>query len=289
MNTDMDSISRRLLLLALIFLLIIASCNRIDRTTLVESNNEFTLLTYNVAGLPETISPSNPAKNTILMSPLLNNFDIVLVQEDFFYHEDLASKANHRYQSEPKAIPSLFDKSDGLNRFSNFQWQSYARQTWSACSNNDELDCLVKKGFTYARTWLTDDVFIDIYNLHLDAGPTDEDIAARTTQIKELITEINVRSSGSPVIIAGDTNLDSNSREADRALIELLKSSVFVTTACEIMQCGNATVDKVLYRGSNWLDLQVIGWEQDRRFVDGSGKKLSDHLAIAVRFQWQKK
>src|SRR5688572_5820705 len=40
-------------------------------------------LTYNVAGLPEGVSKSHPAANTPLMSPLLNDFDLVVVQEDF--------------------------------------------------------------------------------------------------------------------------------------------------------------------------------------------------------------
>src|SRR5690606_11526523 len=50
---------------------------------------EFELLTYNVAGLPDLLSSSNPAVNTSRVSPLLNRYDVVLAQEDFVYHADL--------------------------------------------------------------------------------------------------------------------------------------------------------------------------------------------------------
>ena len=54
---------------------------------------EFLLLTYNVAGLPEGISSSHPRTNIPQISPMLNEFGIVLVQEDFSYHDLLVSEA----------------------------------------------------------------------------------------------------------------------------------------------------------------------------------------------------
>ena len=54
-----------------------------------ENNNTFSVLSLNVAGLPAILSSSDPAENTVQMSPLLNNYDIVSVQEDFSYHNDL--------------------------------------------------------------------------------------------------------------------------------------------------------------------------------------------------------
>ncbi len=59
------------------------------------------VLTYNVAGLPQGISSSNPATNTSQISPKLNAYDLVLVQEDFWYHADLARDAHHAYQTPP--------------------------------------------------------------------------------------------------------------------------------------------------------------------------------------------
>ena len=51
------------------------------------SQGSFRVLSLNVAGLPGIISSSDPAKNTVKMSPLLNEYDLVSVQEDFAYHK----------------------------------------------------------------------------------------------------------------------------------------------------------------------------------------------------------
>jgi len=41
---------------------------------------EFTTLSYNVAGLPQEVSQVNPKDHIPLISPLLNEYDIVLTQ-----------------------------------------------------------------------------------------------------------------------------------------------------------------------------------------------------------------
>ena len=55
----------------------------------------FNVLSLNVAGLPEVLSSSNPKENTLQMSPLLNGYDIVSIQEDFAYHDDLIKYDTH--------------------------------------------------------------------------------------------------------------------------------------------------------------------------------------------------
>ena len=57
----------------------------------------FSVLTLNVAGLPEPLSSSKPSVNTAKISPLLNGYDIVAVQEDFAYHNDLIKSVTHPY------------------------------------------------------------------------------------------------------------------------------------------------------------------------------------------------
>jgi hypothetical protein len=80
-------------------------------------SGEFLALTYNVAGLPQGLSKSNPEINTPLISPLLNRYDLVLVQEDWetpepnpiapfrVYHELLNADARHSYQSVSAPLP----------------------------------------------------------------------------------------------------------------------------------------------------------------------------------------
>ena len=58
----------------------------------VDYDGYFNILSYNVGGLPEIISSSKPSKYTKLISPKLNDYDVVNCQEDFGYNDDLTSK-----------------------------------------------------------------------------------------------------------------------------------------------------------------------------------------------------
>lgn len=87
------------LILLIFFLTIISGCTKVaEEASLVEGT--FTALTYNVAGLPEGINADqHPVANTPLISPRLNNYDLVNVQEDFFYHDLLIKDNHHKYKS----------------------------------------------------------------------------------------------------------------------------------------------------------------------------------------------
>ncbi|MFQ5750908.1 MAG: hypothetical protein ACE5HI_02835 [bacterium] len=252
-----------------------------------QSSGEFSLLTYNVAGLPQGISPSNPEYNIPLISPLLNKFDIAMVQEDFFYHNELKSKAQHPYQSLPQKGPSQFIFGDGLNRFSNFPFTSFYRETWQLCSNENGNDCLATKGFSVAETEIAPGVVLDIYNLHLDSGGSQKDFEARRSQIQQLLQSLNARSVKKAVIVAGDINLNITSRSEDIILLQLLLLGAGLSDTCRFLSCGNELVDRVLFRDSGSLHLRPISWQIDTDFVDKQGRPLSDHAAISVKFSWE--
>ena len=95
---------------------------------------EFSLLTYNVAGLPQGISSSDPEAHIPQISPLLNDYDIVLAQEDFWYHAELSADAEHPHQSDPYSDdPKKKGIGDGLNRFSDFPFEPVERVQWYDC------------------------------------------------------------------------------------------------------------------------------------------------------------
>jgi hypothetical protein len=83
---------------------------------------EFLALTYNVAGLPEQITGLDPLTRMPLISPLLNDYDLVLTQEDWqspvpnplctspafcirVYHEILDDSVTHAYVSISEPVP----------------------------------------------------------------------------------------------------------------------------------------------------------------------------------------
>ena len=167
-------------------LLVLAACASDDG----ERELTFSVLTYNVAGLPAGISSSEPDINTPLISPLLNDYDIALVQEDFVYHRDLARDAEHVFHSEEKEMGEKL-VNDGLNRFSQFAFGELARLPWPSCYG-DALggtvtgagDCLAEKGFSAALTDFGLGVDIPIVNLHMEAGDGPEDRAVRAEGVR---------------------------------------------------------------------------------------------------------
>jgi len=116
------------------------------------TEGDFLALTYNVAGLPQGISGGDPTTNSPLISPRLNSYDLVLLQEDWgdplgavplFFHEEIVSAANHPYRSEPAPAPLGTDLrrfptgppliADGLNRLSRFPFGAIQRVMWNTC------------------------------------------------------------------------------------------------------------------------------------------------------------
>ena len=59
------------------------------------ASGQLTTLSYNVAGLPQEVSQVNPEKHIPLISPLLNDYDIVLTQEDFDFYSGKVLAAKH--------------------------------------------------------------------------------------------------------------------------------------------------------------------------------------------------
>jgi endonuclease/exonuclease/phosphatase family metal-dependent hydrolase len=254
-------------------------------TTEGATEGAFDLLTYNVAGLPEGISGSNPVANHPQISPLLNQYDIALVQEDFAYHDLLSQDAEHPHQSVPKEPGAFPDMGDGLNRFSVFPFGELLREAWEQCSGfvGAANDCLTSKGFSVAATELAPGVLVDIYNLHMDAGGGAEDVAARDAQTQQMLATIESRSAGMAIIVAGDTNMGSD----DEASLQMLLQGAQLEDACRVLACGeNSRIDRIMFRSSDQIELSAESWRVDTSFVDGDGNDLSDHEAVGVDFSW---
>jgi len=246
---------------------------------------------YNVAGLPEGLSGSNPVVNIPQISPLLNSYDLVLAQEDFWYHAELASQASHPYQSEPMwEEPTFENMGDGLNRFSIFPFSEHRRETWEVCYGitDNGADCMTTKGFSAARHELREGVYIDVYNLHMDASGDEEDQLARAAQTEQLLIEIAARSSGNAIIVAGDTNLknDRPDRPLDKETLDRLLGQAELQVACRTVNCGDERIDRIMYRSSASLTLRPTDWLMPSEFVDSQDEGLSDHEPVLVPFSW---
>lgn len=191
---------------------------------------------------------------------------------------------------------------DGLNTLSNFDWINYSRVKWDTCSNASGADCLTPKGFTFMRARVDDGVYVDVYNLHTDAGTEDGDLAARAANLEQVAAYVDAWSAGNAVLVYGDTNsrytragdnitVFANQNGLTDPWVELIRGGVVPAeeTICENPSTTDEceTVDKVFYRGSAVVGLQATEWSYaSTSFLQANGSILSDHNPIAVDFAW---
>jgi hypothetical protein len=279
------------------------------------TSGEFLALTYNVAGLPELFtSAPNPLGRMPLISKLLNDYDLVLVQEDWLtptpnpgapqrgYHEILEDFVTHRYRSIPMPIPFGTDPtrpsallSDGLNEFSRLYFNMYTTEhvRWKECFGDlttGASDCLALKGFTRTVHKLAEGVEIDVYNLHGEAGSDPKDIPLKQQDFEtELADYINTHSAGHAIILGGDTNLHTGGPPSD-SVWQNFRTKTGIKDVCETVACGadEHQIDKFAYRSSSTVVIEPLSHKFDRAKFSYDGGTLSDHDALEVRFRWSR-
>lgn len=176
----------------------------------------------------------------------------------------------------------------------------------SKCNLN-EGDCLTPKGFTKQTIVLSPGAAeVDVYDLHTDAGDDSGDHTARHANLAQLTTYIQAHSANRAVIVLGDTN--SRYTNAVDGLadfvhangltdpwIKLHRNGVEPAAGTTALACADEsgkdntceTVDKIFYRGSASLKLNVTDWRYAASDFSGQdGKLLSDHAPVLATFQW---
>jgi hypothetical protein len=279
---------------------------------------EFVALTYNVAGLPEGLSSSNPSVNMPFISPLLNDYDLVLTQEDWLtpdpnpfegsmevYHDLLMADAEHPYQSTPAPLPLGQDPtrpealvSDGLNEFSNFEFRDLVRVRWAGCfggldnSDGGAADCIATKGFFVATHVLAPGVEVDVFDLHGEAGSTTDDQRLSEEDYQQLAEYINQNSTGRAILLGGDTNLHTEPGNPDATIWQNFLAASGLSDVCSVVACGDDEhiIDKFAFRSNDSVTLEPLShhFEREKFVHPTSGEPLSDHLALAVRWRWER-
>jgi hypothetical protein len=284
---------------------------------------EFTLLTYNVAGLPQEISTQRPGVNIPLISPKLEPYDIVLTQEDFDwwipeldvldfanYHTRLRADTTHPWATGRHPGPAAvgIDGSDperplpivgdGNGILSRFPMTEADRVPWEHCfggadtSDGGAADCLAMKGFARTTMTLAEGVEVDVYTVHGEAGRTAADTRMLAEDFELLARYIDEHSGSRAVIVAGDTNLHTEPghvmEPAHGPIWRKFLEDTGMIDVCLVVECHQGgAIDKVAWRNGSGVTLAVQErrWESST-FVDGSGRALSDHPPVAVEFRW---
>lgn len=281
---------------------------------------EFTTLAYNVAGLPQEISKENPQANIPRISPLLNEYDVVLTQEDFDwwtplaglldfrnYHARLRADATHPYRTDvhpgpgavgvdPQSRPLLVG--DGIGIMSRFPLSGEDHHAWSKCNGDaffGAADCLAMKGFRVVTMTLGDGRDVDVYSLHAEAGSGTRDQQLQALDFAELAAFIAARGDDRAVIVGGDTNLhiedgypEDNTGEVDRVIWQGFLDATGLADVCAELSCDEpGSIDKFAYRSSTSVDLAPLEIDFPRdRFSTTTGEDLSDHPPLVVRWRW---
>jgi len=283
----------------------------------------FSLLTYNVAGLPQEISPVTPGTNIPLISPKLEPYDVVVTQEDFDwwipeldvldfaeYHTRLRAQTTHPWAtgqhpgpaavgidgSDPERPMPLVGDGNGI--LSRFPFDGADRVPWEHCfgsadtSDGGAADCLAMKGFARARLTLADGVEVDLYTVHAEAGRTAADTRMIAEDFDLLAGYIATHSAGRAVIVAGDTNLHTRPGHVMEPVHAPIWTAFLADTGlvdvCVAVECQDpGGIDKVAFRNGGGVTLAA----HERRletdvFVDSEGRALSDHPPVSVEFTW---
>ena len=193
--------------------------------------------TLNVDGLPQkilffTINGDGPGETyTPFISRYLQHsgFDIVGIQENFNYDTQLRSALYDDYDADEWSggvvsegsfldLLSLKYPCDGLNTFwrKNIRMEGYERVIWlENCGVLDHSsDGLATKGFRYYEFELSDGFQLQLYNMHMDASTTEDELAendgpdreARKKQYAQLFDHIMSKMDHRPIIVLGDLN-----------------------------------------------------------------------------------
>ena len=259
---------------------------------------ELSVLSYNTHGLPAWIAGDDPEARFPKISPLLNAYDVVLIQEDWAYHEMLVADAAHPVIEEGNAArPGLLRalglaNGSGLTSLARLPEQDrldVTREFLGACAGwfSRANDCWASKGFLRLRLRFANGKAVDFYNVHLDAGSSPEDRAARAAQLAALRARIGELTGERALVIGGDFNLHRE-RAADAAALRSFREDL------RLLDSGAATgpdedwsrVDYLLYRSGPDVTLVPLAAGPAPEF-QADGVPLSDHPALFARFRLQ--
>jgi hypothetical protein len=179
-----------------------------------------------------------------------------------------------------------FNLGDGLNAFSKFRVSAVERGSWSKCNGylGNRSDCWAPKGYMKFTLELGTGVFVDVYDIHMDAGRSAKDIAARESQVAQLKRAIAETSPTRAVVVAGDTSM----RESDEPTLQSLLVGAGLKDACRSLGCTDPhRVNRVMFRDSAKVKLSPQEWKAETSFVNGRGEQLSDQEPVKVRFAWR--
>jgi endonuclease/exonuclease/phosphatase family metal-dependent hydrolase len=251
---------------------------------------EVRVLTYNIHGLPSWIARDDPPARIPLILERAAGYDVVLLQEDFAYHDVVLAnqKHPHVFRGNEGWAPLL--EGSGLTIFSRFaNGAAPLAEAYGVCNGyfSAANDCLGNKGFLLVRLALPNGAELDVWNTHLDAGRSDADHRARVAQLDHLARAIEAQSDGRAVLVGGDLNLDWDDAR-DRALLEAFRDRLGLMVAAQTPADGwESHLDYLLVRAGADVKVGRVDGGKEAKMVDGANVALSDHPALFAKLRFE--
>ncbi len=250
-----------------------------------------------------------------------SNADLIGVQEDFNYHNELINDLYGKYSWGTYTggfdINKIFSsveclshfplprfKADGINLFTNhnktlLDISSENIVSWKKSNGyvSNANDLLTHKGFRFYTITFEDKIDIDVYVLHMDADfyhpvncpNVEKDVEARRSQFKQLTEFILNRFNNvhNPVIIMGDTNSYDKYTWDVANIDEFIRSiNKNITLCCEEVIPNNyEDCDKIFIINTTKSRYQL---EVNTCYFD-KDISLSDHKPLIAEFNIVKK
>jgi len=241
---------------------------------LSSSDGEISILSINVAGLPDFLTDqNNPEDRLEDISLEANRYTFVGYQEDFYYHWYLDQKATAPEMVRGSKHTKFSDvwswlSSSGLTTMSRWKQTGYSFHAYSTCNGylRNANDCWVPKGVLCSRYLSGRGVVVDVCNTHFDAGGGRRDRLARTEQLAEYRNALPEPVADVPwlLIEIGDFNM----RPADSFMNELTFGKDIIVSHY---------VDFIMVTSNEHLDITMVRGGEAKQF-----EGLSDHSAVEL-------
>ena len=162
------------------------------------------ILLWNVWLLPSFITDGKSKERAAMISKLLNDFDIVVLNEAFTNKYSLTKDVIHPYTIKtPRTFYKILDS--GLMILSKYPIEEIhflpfsELETWDQFSSKGVLKLIVNLG---------NNLKMDIYGTHLQAGSEESHHRARLSQVNEVYQFVKNHSQFNihPIVLCGDLN-----------------------------------------------------------------------------------
>ncbi len=210
-------------------------------------DDDITILSMNVQRLPFKANPDYRDDRIACLSKLSEKFDLVAYQENFMgwaENEEAPSRLYTRFNS-------------GLSISGHIRFTAKEEKMYSKCNGlfGEKNDCLARKGYQQIEM-----KGIPVFNTHLDAGDSLNDIMTRELQLAEILLALPAYGR---VIVVGDFNLKRNRNEDEANYRAFLSQSGLQ----EIARSADG-VDVILGRG---VKARIVGTLGNELLSDHKG------------------